>query len=313
MNNKMIFILILFLFPVISVLGTETCNILSLSGGGAHGAFQAGVLYRLQNENQKINKTWDIITGISVGSLNGIMLGMYKASDQQKGMNTIRDVWLNITTSDVYRWNWDPFYDQSILDNGPLNQTINTLALKYGGIAQRPILIGAVNFNTGLLRIFNQTEFDTPTRTSDIVMASSSIPVIFPPRFLDNNYYVDGGTFSNEIVKPAIQYCLNNNKTAISIDIIICTPPISNITNEEITKDHTYGIATRTYDIVTSALSNHELYTDCADDEVGYPMHIYKPTLPYPGSLLDFSHETLVKTFEIGYNTNSFGISKYCY
>ena len=133
------------------------CNILTLSGGGAHGAFQAGVLNKLQS----MNKYWDIITGVSVGSLNGIMLGMYKPSDQDKAMAIMRDVWLNISSNDVYRWNWDPLYDQSFLDNGPLNQTLYNIVLKYGNTIQRDILIGSVNLNTGLLRLFNRSDFYT--------------------------------------------------------------------------------------------------------------------------------------------------------
>ena len=146
-------------------------------------------------------------------------------------------------------------------------------------------------------------------------MASSSIPVIFPPRFLDNNYYVDGGTFSNEIVRPAIKYCLDKGykNEDISIDIIICSPPISTISNDEIKADHVYGLGCRAYDIASSALSNHELYSSCNQTQRIYPMYIYKPYLPYPGSLLDFSHETLVKTFNIGYNIKSPIVSKYCY
>ena len=300
-------LLILLLLLVV----TNGCNILALSGGGAHGAFQGGVLNKLQTENKK----WNIITGVSAGSLNGIMLAMYTPSEQQKGINVIKDVWLNITTADVYRWNWNPIYDQSILDNTPLNNTINSLAYKYGGVAKRDIIIGSVNFNTGLLRLFNRSEFSNPRRTSDIVMASSSIPVIFPPRFLDNNYYVDGGTFSNEIIRPAIQYCLDKgyNKDDINIDIIICTPPISKITNSEISKDHTYGIGLRAYDIASSALSNHELYTHCGKNQEAYKMYIYKPNQPYLGSLLDFSHDILVKTFEMGYNVTQPIESKYCY
>lgn len=295
----------LFLFIAL----TTGCNILSLSGGGAHGSFQAGVLNQLHNKG----KQWDIITGVSVGSLNGIMLGMFSFDNQHTAIKTIKDVWLNITTNDVYRWNWDPFYDQSFLDNSPLNKTITNLAYQYGGVAKRDIIIGSTNLNTGLLRLFNQTDFDSPTRTTDIVMASSSIPVVFPPRFLDNNYYVDGGVFSNEIIRPAIKYCLNKNKSNITIDIIICSPPVTLINNAEIKNDHTYGLAFRAYDIAASALSNHEIYTSCNNDKTSYPMYIYKPTKPYSGSLLDFSHSTLNKTFYQGYNTGPPLHAKYCY
>ncbi len=305
------------LFPLIILLSLlfinfgHACKILSLSGGGAHGAFQGGALNKLHD----MGKKWNIITGISVGSLNGMMLGMFTPEDQQKGMDLIKKVWLNITTTDVYRWNWNPLYDQSLLDNTALNKTVNTMAAQHGGIAQRDIVVGSVNFNTGLLRLFNRTEFSSPKRSSDIVMASASIPLIFPPRFLDGNYYVDGGTYSNEIIRPAIQYCLDHGyaKTEISIDIIICSPPINIISNKEIESDHLFGIGSRAYDIVSSALSDHELYTHCNESQDIYPMYIYKPYQPYPGGLLDFSHSDLVKTFNLGYNIKQPEISKYCY
>jgi predicted acylesterase/phospholipase RssA len=77
------------------------CRILSLSGGGAHGSFQGGVLNKLHDRGKK----WDIITGVSVGSLNGMMIGMYSQDNQSEGMKLIHDVWMNITTLNVYRRN----------------------------------------------------------------------------------------------------------------------------------------------------------------------------------------------------------------
>lgn len=303
--------MILLLFILLLTGGRDGCRILSLSGGGAHGAFQGGVLNKLHDSG----KRWDIITGISVGSLNGMMLGMFRPQDQQKGMDLITTVWLNITSSDVYRWNWDPLYDQSLLDNSALNKTINTLAVQYGGIAQRDIIIGSVNLNTGMLRLFNRTELNSPKRSSDIVMASSSIPLIFPPRFLDGNYYVDGGTFSNELIRPAIQYCRDHGyaDVDITIDIIICSPPINTITNKEIEKDYIFGLGSRAYDILSNVIANHELYSQCNNKQEVFPMYIYKPYSPYPGGLLDFNHADLVKMFNIGYNIKEPEVGKYCY
>ena len=89
----MLFIIILFITV------SKSCNILSLSGGGAHGAFQAGVLNKLHKQNRK----WDIITGISIGSINGMMLGMHSPENQTLGMKLIKDVWFNLTSYDVYK------------------------------------------------------------------------------------------------------------------------------------------------------------------------------------------------------------------
>ncbi len=301
---------------ILALLGAvQGCNILSLSGGGAHGAFQAGVLKRLHEEG----KTWDIVTGISAGSINGIGLGMFNKTQQNKGIKLLEAMWKNITTPDVYRWNWNPVYDQSLLDNSPLNNTMFNIINKYGGKARRNIILGSVNLNTGLLRLFDQGEFSSAARTARIVMASSAIPVAFPPVFLDGHYYVDGGTFSNELIHPAIKYCLSKgyDKSNISIDIIICSPPIETISNKVIESDYLFGLISRAYDILSNAVSNHELYTHCNPHQNVYqdiyPMYIYKPNVPYPGGLLDFNHPDLVKMFEIGYNTTQPSVGKYCY
>ena len=293
------------LFPI------RGCRILSLSGGGAHGAFQGGVLNKLHD----IGRTWNIITGISAGALNGMMLGMFKPLNQQQGITLLEEVWLNITTADVYKWNWNPIYDQSLMDNSPLNRTVNNIARLYGGLAQRDIIVGAVNFNTGLLRLFNRTEFSSAERSSTIVMASASIPGVFPPTFLDGNYYVDGGTFSNELIRPAIQYCRNKGyaDVEIEIDLIICSPPIQTITNKEIESDYIFGIGSRAYDILFNAISNHELYSHCNNNQKSFPLYVYKPYKPYAGGLLDFNHKDIVEMFNMGYNIKNPTVSKYCY
>lgn len=288
-----------------------SCKILSLSGGGAHGAFQGGVLNMLHEEG----KTWDVISGISSGSLNSMMLGVFNKSDQTMGMKLVKHMWNNISQKDVYQWNWNPISDTSLLNNQALNHTVFNILNTYGGVAKREIIIGAVNFNKGSLRLFNKSEFSSVERSCDIVMASSSIPLIFPPRFLDNEFYVDGGTFSNEIIRPAVQYCLNQGykQKDISIDVVICSPPIKPISNKEIEKYYMFNLASRTYDILSNAESNHELYTHCNNHQIQIPMNIYKPPSNYPGGLLDFNHKDLSTMYKMGYNVKNYTIGKYCF
>jgi predicted patatin/cPLA2 family phospholipase len=287
------------------------CRILSLSGGGAHGAYQAGVINRLHDEGHQ----WDIITGISVGSLNGMMLGMFNQSRQKDAVTLLKNVWHTITAYDVYAYNWNPISSQSFLDSSPLNKTINNYAIKYGGIAQRKIILGAVSLNTGRLKLFHREDLNSSHRSSQIIMASSAIPVVFPPVLLDGTYYVDGGMYSNELIRPAIKYCLNRGfvKTEIIIDTIICSPPIDDITSKEIYSDTIFGLMSRGYNILSNVITNRELYTECGLNQEAYPMYVYKPSYPYPGGILDFSSPILTKTYEMGYNDNNKTISKYCY
>jgi predicted patatin/cPLA2 family phospholipase len=290
----------------------KPCRVLVLSGGGSHGAFQAGVIKKL-HEN---GKNWDIITGVSAGSFNTAFLGLFSQQNQSFGIKVMTETWLNMTSNNVYLWNWNPIYDQSILDNAPLNKTIYELVKKYGGKARRDIIMGATNLNTGRLELFNRTDFTSVNKTASIVMASSSIPVVFPPFYFEGNYYVDGGVYSNELVIPGIEYCLDRGYTNITIDSIVCSPPINKITNTEIYSDTLIGIASRAYDIMSNVVFNHELYSICnnyKEIKIILPMYIYKPNEPYPGSLLDFDKKDLLKMFNMGFNLPYPKPTKYCF
>ena len=56
-----------------AVASTKTCRALAMSGGGAHGAFEAGVLWGLvKNDKDKRKFEYDVITGVSAGSINAL-------------------------------------------------------------------------------------------------------------------------------------------------------------------------------------------------------------------------------------------------
>ena len=66
---------------------------LVLSGGGAKGAFQfAAERYAREVKGYK----WDIIAGVSVGALNGVMLAMEKYP-------RLAEIWDTITNDKVYK------------------------------------------------------------------------------------------------------------------------------------------------------------------------------------------------------------------
>lgn len=46
------------------------CKALVLSGGGNNGAWEAGVMWGLANYGNPNDYHWDVITGISAGSIN---------------------------------------------------------------------------------------------------------------------------------------------------------------------------------------------------------------------------------------------------
>ena len=242
----------------------DYCRILALSGGGAHGSFEAGVIDRLN----KMNYNWDVITGVSVGSINTGMLAMYTQYQQSTAIDKLKALWLNLTSNNVYKVNYDPIYDQSLYDNTPLYNTINNTLKQYNGILKRKIYISATEVNSGDYVIFTNHNMPTLQSVVDTIISSSSIPLYFPPKLMNGKYYMDGGLYSNELIDSAVYHCQSLNKTNITIDVILASDPLTNITTNDIKKYTIFGIMYRAYELMTNSLFNHELYKHCSK---GYP------------------------------------------
>jgi predicted patatin/cPLA2 family phospholipase len=207
----------MFLFHILQIFGlcrlvSSACNVLALSGGGSFGAVEVGILDRIQLPK------YDMITGISAGGLNAGFLS-YFGNSMAAGVDNLKNVYFGLTNASVYTHNtlqvprtWS-FYDTT-----PLRKTIDVELgkLKYEG-ARVPTLIGSTNLNEGVLQIF-QFEKQAKMRQTDIMMATSAIPLVFPPQIIDGKYYVDGGVIANEIVNGIDAYleCDQYNITFIS-------------------------------------------------------------------------------------------------
>ena len=60
----------------------ETCNALVMSGGGTNGAWESGVLWGLINYGNADDYKWDVVTGVSIGSVNSAYMAMYAVGDE---------------------------------------------------------------------------------------------------------------------------------------------------------------------------------------------------------------------------------------
>ena len=48
-----------------------------LSGGGSNGAWEAGVIYGMIKNGNKKDFEWDVLSGVSAGSINTLILSGY--------------------------------------------------------------------------------------------------------------------------------------------------------------------------------------------------------------------------------------------
>ena len=159
---------------------------LVLSGGGAKGAFQCGA-EKYAREVKGYH--WDIIAGVSVGALNGVMLAMEK-------YQRLFETWNTISNDRVYTGGFNLvstvkllFGAKSFYGNEPLQRMIHA---EYEPEKIRSDLrIGAVSLITGEYVEFRS---DDPY-LEQAVLASTVMPIIWTPMDVSplHRSMVDGG------------------------------------------------------------------------------------------------------------------------
>ncbi len=164
---------------------------LVLSGGGGRGAYQCGV-YKYMEEAGLIP---DILVGTSIGAINAAAIASGK---------TARDLevaWLSTRTRDIQRfWRLRPW--QAIYDTSPWIRTIHRF-IDFDALARtdKRLLITATEVEKGELRIFDNRETEiTPTH----ILASCSIPLVYPWTRIGDYHYWDGAVMANTPLSAAI-------------------------------------------------------------------------------------------------------------
>lgn len=158
-----------------------------LSGGGAKGAFQVGVLEELI-VHRKVRI--DIFAGVSTGAIQAL-------GGAQDDIPGLLDAWLALRSNrDVYREKplgivGGLLGANSLYETSPIRARIRMFAneakLKASG---RKLLLGVVNLGTGAFRTIDESV----PGIHNWVYASSAMPVFFPPLTTsDGAQWVDGG------------------------------------------------------------------------------------------------------------------------
>ncbi len=172
---------------------------LVLSGGGARGAYQAGVLRYLEEIHWKP----DIICGTSVGAINACAIG--------SGMNSSRlsELWLRLNQKNIMRYSiWNMlkgFFRRKyypLVETYPLKKFIHeNMDFTALNESKTKVIISAVNILTSELKFF-----ENPGLRIEHILASSAIPMIFPWQMIDGEPYWDGGVMANTPILPALTH-----------------------------------------------------------------------------------------------------------
>lgn len=217
---------------------------ITLGGGGARGAYQAGVLRGIARRYPELDVP--ILTGLSAGAINTVFL----ASHPGRFASSTDDLaarWLSLTPEKVYqvgasalmrnvaRWGWrlltgglgDGEHTRGLVDNSPLatflrehlvvdhDGTITGIERNIAAGRLRACALSATSYSTGQTVTWvmgrDITLWQRPQRRSEMarlgidhVMASSALPLLFPATCVGSEWYGDGGVRMTAPLSPPL-------------------------------------------------------------------------------------------------------------
>jgi NTE family protein len=219
--------------------------VLVLQGGGAMGAYQAGVYHALHKA--QVEPDW--VIGTSIGAINGAIIAGNAHEDRlarltqfwdkvaQRGFSTAGwlpafDNWsrdLAIMTQGIPSFftprpdAWTGVYQSVGLDRAafystaPLRETLGSLVdFAYLNERKMRLTVGAVNVRTGRMHYF--TNRDAPM-DAEHVMASAAFPPSFPSVRLEGEPYWDGGIYSNTPLEAVLDDNPRRSSTIFAVQL----------------------------------------------------------------------------------------------
>jgi NTE family protein len=220
--------------------------VLVLQGGGALGAYQAGVYQALHEEG--IEPDW--VIGTSIGAINASVIAGNEPADR---LQRLREFWDRIEEHPIFDamsglpWIGRSLPNWTTLANGVANFfKPNPLAFLGLRVALAPeaagyystqplektlcelvdfsrlsrctprLTVGAANLRTSEMRYFDSRDTALNVRH---VMASGALPPAFPAVRIDDDLYWDGGILSNTPVEAVFDDNPRRNSLVLAVHI----------------------------------------------------------------------------------------------
>ncbi|MBC7998331.1 MAG: patatin-like phospholipase family protein [Leptolyngbya sp.] len=176
---------------------------LVLPGGGGRGAYQVGVVKALYEKGLR----FDMAFGTSIGGLNAALLA-------QGSIERLEEIWHTIRASDIFKLPSPQLMGRllmghklGLLDNSPLEELlrreVNLPRLRASNMQIGWCTTDLCSLET---KLFMMDEIMSTNELIDVLMATSAIPMAFPPRHINGHgLWVDGGLVRNTPMETAIE------------------------------------------------------------------------------------------------------------
>jgi len=107
------------------------CKILSLKGGGIHGAWEAGVLKALTEAMPRNEIDYDHVAGVSIGAINASIFSTFPRGSERQASAMISSLYEDYTSEDLFSFYspliFAPFQHNSIADFQPCFEVLKKL------------------------------------------------------------------------------------------------------------------------------------------------------------------------------------------
>jgi NTE family protein len=209
-----------------------------LSGGGARGAYEVGVLWYIFEDLTRAlgaPPRIDVLCGTSVGAINACYLAAHLA-DPVLGLRRLVDLWSELELTRVLGFGLRQVVSlprvvfgggvgHGIFDVRPMADIVHR-EISWRAVSRclrkhmlRALTVSCTEVSTGRTVVFMQVSPDltvplnAPPRTlfrADRIgphhaLASAAIPLLFPPVSIDDELYLDGGLRQNTPIAPALR------------------------------------------------------------------------------------------------------------
>lgn len=168
-----------------------------MSGGGSLGALQAGQLLAVF----EAGITPDLVIGVSAGALNGAAIAHKSTTDMAEQLSTI---WRGLRRNDVFlgsrherAWHLLRHHPHLYRADGLVDLVTRFLPLDDLTQLSTQFEAGTVNLDDA------RVDFHSAGDPRSVLVASASLPGVFPPVVINGSRHVDGGIAVNLPIQRA--------------------------------------------------------------------------------------------------------------
>jgi NTE family protein len=251
---------------------------LVLSGGGARGAYQVGVLKAIAEWlPEDAPCPFEVLVGTSAGALNAAAIGA-RAHSMREAVESLEEVWSNFRVEQVMQassltmlrsglhWmvsllsaGWIAKPPRSLFDTSPLHRLLarvvplDQIPAQIAAGRLHALAVATTSYTTGQAVAFYDGTDDIEdwhrVRRAgrrrridlDVLMASAAIPFIFPASSIDGNHYGDGAMRQLAPLSPAVHLGANRVLVIGTRGNAAATPPTGAITQAPPSPAHLLG------------------------------------------------------------------------